>query len=81
MSGPATEGSVQQRVHRMSVGHDERLVVTSWRSVCRVVKVRSDKGFAVIVRFVFWSLCVGCAVAVLKIFEGKEILKNNFSLV
>jgi hypothetical protein len=27
MSGPATEGSVQQRVHRMSVGHDERLVV------------------------------------------------------
>ena len=29
MSGPATEGSVQQRVHRMSVGHDERLVVSS----------------------------------------------------
>lgn len=29
MSGPATEGSVQQRVHRMSVGHDERLVVRS----------------------------------------------------
>jgi hypothetical protein len=28
MSGPATEGSVQQRVHRMSVGHDERLVVS-----------------------------------------------------
>jgi hypothetical protein len=42
------------------------------------VKVRSDKGFAVIVQFVFWSLYVGCAVAVLKIFEGKEILKNNF---
>jgi hypothetical protein len=30
---------------------------------------------------VFWSLCVGCAVAVLKIFEGLEILKNNFSWV
>ena len=29
MSGPATEGSVQQRVHRMSVGHDERLVVST----------------------------------------------------
>jgi hypothetical protein len=28
---------------------------------------------------VFWSLCVGCAVAVLKNFEGEEILKNNFS--
>ena len=50
-------------------------------SVCRVVKVRSDKDFAVIVRFVLRSLCVGCAVAVLKIFEGKEILKNNFSRV
>jgi hypothetical protein len=36
-------------------------------------------GFAVIIRLVFWSLCVGCAVAVLKFFEGKEILKNNFS--
>ena len=45
------------------------------------MKVRSDKGFAIIVRFVFWSLCVGCAVAVLKKFEGKEILKNNFSRV
>jgi hypothetical protein len=43
------------------------------------VKARSDKGFAVIVQCVFWSLCVGCAVAGLKIFEGKEILKNNFS--
>ena len=48
--------------------------------VVRIVKVRCDKGFVVIVRFVFWSLlCVGCAVAVLKIFEGKGILKNNFS--
>ena len=45
------------------------------------MKVRSDKGFAIIVQCVFWSLCVGCAVAVLKIFEGKEILKNNFSWV
>ena len=27
MPGTATKGSVQQRVHRMSVGHDERLVV------------------------------------------------------
>lgn len=53
--------------------------VTSWRSVDRVVKVRYDKGFAVIVRLVFWSLCGGCALADLKIFEGKEILKNNFS--
>jgi hypothetical protein len=32
MSGTATEGSVQQRVHRMSVGHDERLVVSGWCS-------------------------------------------------
>jgi len=53
--------------------------VTSWRSVVCVVKVRSDKGFAVIVRLVFWFLGVGCAVAVLKIFEGVEILKNHFS--
>jgi hypothetical protein len=52
--------------------------VTSWRSVVRVVKGSSDKGFAVIVQLVFWSLCVGCEVAGLKIFEGKEILKNNF---
>ena len=29
MPGTATKGSVQQRVHRMSVGHDERLVVSS----------------------------------------------------
>jgi hypothetical protein len=28
---------------------------------------------------VFWSLCVVYAVAVLKIFEVMEILKNNFS--
>jgi len=27
-SGPATEGTVQQGVHRMSAGHDERLVVS-----------------------------------------------------
>jgi len=27
---------------------------------------------------VFGSLCVGCVLAVLKILEGKEILKNNF---
>jgi len=43
------------------------------------VKIRFDKGFAVIGRLVFWYLCVGCAVAVLKNFEGVEILKNNFS--
>jgi hypothetical protein len=55
--------------------------VTSWRSVCSVLKVRSDKGFAVIGELMFWSLCVGCALAVLKIFEGVEILKNNFSWV
>lgn len=61
--------------------HFCKTTVTSWRSVVRVVKVRYDKGFAVIVQWVFWSLCVGCAVAVLKIFEGKEILKNNFSWV
>jgi hypothetical protein len=46
-----------------------------------LVKSLSVVGFAVIVRLVFWSLCVGCAVAVLKNFEGKEILKNNFSRV
>jgi hypothetical protein len=28
---------------------------------------------------VFWSVCVACALLVLKILEG-EILKNNFSL-
>jgi len=44
------------------------------------VKVKSDKGFAVIVQLVFWILCVGCVLAGLKIFEGKEILKNNFSV-
>ena len=27
MFGPATEGTVQQHVHRMSAGHDERLVI------------------------------------------------------
>ncbi|WP_207759785.1 hypothetical protein, partial [Flavobacterium cyanobacteriorum] len=53
--------------------------VTSWRSVCRVVNVMSDRDFAVIVRLASWSLFVGCAVAALKFFEGKEILKNNFS--
>lgn len=52
--------------------------VTSWRSVCRGVKVRSDKGFDVIVQLVFWTLCVGCAVVVLKILEGMEILKIIF---
>ena len=36
MSGPATEGSVQQRVHRMSVGHDERLVVRG-RIFCHIL--------------------------------------------
>jgi len=42
--------------------------------VVRGVKVTYDKGFTVIVRFVFLSLLyVGCAVAVLKIFEGKKI--------
>jgi hypothetical protein len=46
-----------------------------------LVKSLSAVGFAVIVRLVFWSLRVGCAVAVLKNFEGKEILKNNFSRV
>ncbi|MFM7858323.1 MAG: hypothetical protein ACKO96_41995, partial [Flammeovirgaceae bacterium] len=53
--------------------------VTSWPSVVCVVKVWSDKGFAVIVRLLFWFLFNGCAVAVLKLFEGVEILKNNFS--
>jgi hypothetical protein len=37
MSGPATEGSVQQRVHRMSVGHDERLVVERYNNIYKKV--------------------------------------------
>jgi hypothetical protein len=54
----------------LAFSHHETLAVTSWRSVIRVVKVSSDKGFAV---FCFGRVLVG-----LKIFEGKEILKNNF---
>jgi hypothetical protein len=45
--------------------HFCQTAVTSWRSVFRVVKVRSDKVFAV--------FCVGRVLAVLKILEGKEI--------
>src|SRR5690606_9869926 len=42
-----------------------------------VLEVRSVKGFAVVVRPEFMSLCVGCAVAGLKIFrrEGRKKLK------
>jgi hypothetical protein len=54
----------------LAFSHHETLAVTSWRSVIHVVKVSSDKGFAV---FCFGRVLVG-----LKIFEGKEILKNNF---
>jgi len=57
MIGPATEGSVQQRVHRMSVGHDERLVVSCWRSVHRFSKplsvCRPSVGLCVRVFFLF----------------------------
>lgn len=39
------------------------------------MKVRPVRGFAVVVRSEFMSLCIGCSVAVLKIFrrEGKKI--------
>lgn len=45
-----------------------------WRSVHCALEVRSVKGFAAVFRSEFMSLCVGCAVAVLKFFrrEGRK---------
>ena len=73
MSGPATEGSVQQRVHRMSVGHDERLVVSSRPSVLRPCKSLSILYFSVFV-------VSDCAVGYFLFSEGEEIFFNSIFL-
>jgi hypothetical protein len=53
--------------------------VISWPSVFRGCEVLVCLVFRCHCRVVFWSVCVACALLVLKILEG-EILKNNFSL-
>ena len=70
MSGPATEGSVQQRVHRMSVGHDERLVVIGWRSCLSWVTTIFVSSVCVICRVLF---CRACVSGVLFFFEALGI--------
>jgi hypothetical protein len=76
MSGPATEGSVQQRVHRMSVGHDERLVVIGWRSCLSWVTTIFISSVTVICRVLF---CLACVSGVLFFLKRWKFFKNNFS--
>ena len=69
---------MQHSLHCASSGRNEALAVISWPSVCRGCIVIVCREFRCHCRVVFWSVCVACALLVLKILEG-EILKNNFS--